>query len=542
MPVITDFGLALRLDAPDARPPAPGELAGTFPYMSPEQIDPRRAAIGPATDVYALGVILYEQLTGRPPFVAGTRAALFEQILHESPRPPSQQRPGLPAALDAICLRALAKEPADRFADMTEMAGALADFLLSAEGGLPLAPVAVAEFPPPPIPRAAVRFAFVAVGSRAPAAPAQQDRLFLDVGNALGPAVLDHHHLTGALGSTAALVLTRPALVAAAVNPQRRPEDPFTVVVHEHPDLDAVAAAYLALHYLETGGFPEGAAALARYVDHIDAGYPGMSLAAPFSLYAAFRRLGERLAGGPAPGQAQVWQRQMHEGLHLVADVLGAAAKTGSPLSDIDAFSCGDRFGAADRQAVMDDIHRYRARLADPRCAARRARLLLPGRFGGREPAETLLVRDVSRGDDPERCLFFKDWARSDAERCGGGQGFTGLCVFLSVPVGRCILSVAPGRGVLLRGLGAQLERAESQRRCQVFGVDDRKIDPATGAARPPRLGYDNADPWYDGRAHDYTIVDAPRSGTLLDAEEIEAIFLRFGGWAGPAEPLGSIE
>jgi hypothetical protein len=167
--------------------------------------------------------------------------------------------------------------------------------------------------------------------------------------------VLDHHHLTGGAGSTASLVLTRPALVAAAVNPGRGPDDPFTVVLHEHPDFDAVASACLALHYLETGRFPFAAAALAHYADRIDAGYPGLSLAAPFSPYAAYRRLGDRLAG----------------------------------------------------------------------------------------------------------------------------------------------------------------------RHC------------------PPRTGYDNADPWYDGRAHDYTIDDAPRAGTLLRAEEIETIFLHFGGRDGPADPLG---
>jgi ATP-binding cassette subfamily B protein len=538
-PVITDFGLALRLDTPDTRPPAPGELAGTFAYMAPEQIEPHRAAIGPATDIYALGVLLYEQLTGRPPFVADNMMALFDRVLHARPEPPSRHRPGLAPALDAICLRALAKHPGDRFADMTEFAAALADFLLSGEGGVSLAPVSAITFPPPPVRPEVVRFAFVGVGSQAPASPARQDRLYLDVGNALGPAVLDHHHLTGALGSTASLVLTRPALVAAAVNPHRRAEDVFTVVLHEHPDLDGVTAAYFALHYLETGDFPAGAAELARYVDRIDAGYPGMSLAAPFSLYVAYRRLGERLAEQSWDSPALAWQQQVREALVLLADVVREAAQTGRPLSEVDAFACGDRFNAADRQAVFADVDRYRVKLADPRCAARRARLLLPGRFGGKEPAEALLVRDVSSSDDPGRCVFFKDWARSDAESCGTGEGFTGLSVFLSAPARRCILSVAPGRGVSLRGLGALLERAESERRRQVFGMDDRKIDPATSAPRPARTGYDNADPWYDGRAHGYTIVDAPRAGTLLHAEEIEAIFLRFGGWEGPAEPLG---
>ena len=96
--------------------------------------------------------------------------------------------------------------------------------------------------------------------------------------------------------------------------------------------------------------------------------------------------------------------------------------------------------------------------------------------------------------------------------------------------VRRCILSVVPDSGASLRGLGALLDEAEAERRKEVFGVDDRVTDPTTGAARPPRAGYANADPWYDGRAHGYSIVDAPRGGTMLSADEIEAIFLRFGG------------
>jgi hypothetical protein len=155
--------------------------------------------------------------------------------------------------------------------------------------------------------------------------------------------------------------------------------------------------------------------------------------------------------------------------------------------------------------------------------------------------AETLLVRDVQNLDDPQRCMYFKDWARSDGEHCPNRKGFIGLSVFMSEgprSVRRCILSVTRDSGASLRGLGTLLDRAESERRAEVHGSDDRVTDPATGAARSPRPGYDNADPWYDGRAHGYTIVDAPRSGTLLTADEIEAIFVRFGDAATAPQPL----
>jgi hypothetical protein len=101
------------------------------------------------------------------------------------------------------------------------------------------------------------------------------------------------------------------------------------------------------------------------------------------------------------------------------------------------------------------------------------------------------------------------------------------------------VLSVTPESGASLRGLGALLDRAEADRRRQRHGVDDRAIEPKTRAPLPPRPGYDNADPWYDGRAHGYTIVDAPRSGTVLTADEIDDVFLRFGYGTTPKKLPG---
>ena len=104
-------------------------------------------------------------------------------------------------------------------------------------------------------------------------------------------------------------------------------------------------------------------------------------------------------------------------------------------------------------------------------------------------PVEALLVRDVQGVKDPGRCLFFKDWARSDADRAGNGHGFIALSVFQSEGTRnsrRAILSVTPDCGVSLRGLGERLDRAEAERRRAIHGEDDRVVDPVTGAARPP--------------------------------------------------------
>jgi hypothetical protein len=376
-----------------------------------------------------------------------------------------------------------------------------------------------------------VRFAFIGLGERAPSV-VPPDRLYLDVGNDLRPGVLDHHHLTADSGSTARLVLTRADLIDAAVAPDRRPDAPFTVVLHEHPDLDCLASAYLALAYREGGAFPRGAEGLARYVGKIDEGAPGFSLANPFTLYAACLQLANRLARRPANSNHERWQELVRSGLAAVDHVLDQTERQGQPVPAVDAFACPGVFGPEDRAEVRADVERYRRKLADPRCRARQARLRLPSQFGGRTEAEALLVRDVQNAGDPERVVFFKDWARTDSQRCPNGAGFVALSVFHSEgpqQVRRCILSVTPDSGASLRGLGRLLDEAEADRRRAVFGVDDRVTDPATGTARPPRPGYDNADPWYDGRAHGHTIVDSPRAGTLLTADEIEALFQRFG-------------
>jgi serine/threonine protein kinase len=524
-PVITDFGAALRLDDAAERLTQPGVFLGTPAYMAPEQLRTELQDLGPGCDVYALGVLLYKLLTGTVPFFDRDREVLRLRVLKEEPPSPVKRRPDLDPRLEAVCLKALAKEAGDRFAGMEEFADALADALKA-----PAAPTA-GPGKRPPVRREAVRFAFAGLGERAPE-PVPRDRLYLDVGNDLRPGVLDHHHLTADSGSTAGLVLTRADLIDAAVAPDRRPDAPFTVILHEHPDLDCLASAHLAVAYLSAGAFPRGAEGLARYVGKVDEGAPGFSLANPFTLYAACQQLADRLARRPANSNQERWHELVRSGLAAVEYVLDEAERQGRPVPAVDAFACPGVFGPEDRAEVRADMGRYRRKLADPRCRARQARLRLPSQFGGLMEAEALLVRDVQNVGDPERVMFFKDWARTDAERCPNGSGFVALSVFHTEgpqQVRRCILSVTPDSGASLKGLGRLLDEAEAERRRQVFGADDRVTDPATGTARPPRPGYDNADPWYDGRAHGHTIVDSPRAGTLLTADEIEALFLRFG-------------
>jgi WD40 repeat protein/serine/threonine protein kinase len=127
-PKITDFGLAKRLDAPAGLTQS-GAIVGTPSYMAPEQAEGRSKQVGPATDVYALGAILYEALTGRPPFRAETPFDTLLQVVHEEPVPPRRLLPKIPRDLEIICLKALAKAPDQRYASARDLADDLRRFL-----------------------------------------------------------------------------------------------------------------------------------------------------------------------------------------------------------------------------------------------------------------------------------------------------------------------------------------------------------------------------------------------------------------------------
>jgi WD40 repeat protein/tetratricopeptide (TPR) repeat protein len=123
-PKITDFGLAKKLDD-DSGQTQSGAVVGTPSYMAPEQAGGKNKQLGSATDIYALGAILYECLTGRPPFKAATIMETLRQVASDEPVPPARLQSTVPHDLETICLKCLQKEPARRY----ESAGALADDL-----------------------------------------------------------------------------------------------------------------------------------------------------------------------------------------------------------------------------------------------------------------------------------------------------------------------------------------------------------------------------------------------------------------------------
>jgi WD40 repeat protein len=125
-PKVTDFGLAKKLDAQGVT--LPGVVMGTPSYMAPEQASGASHELGPAVDVYALGAILYECLTGRPPFRAATVLDTLRQVVSEEPVPPWQLNAQVPRDLETVCLKCLQKEANKRYASAAELADDLRRF------------------------------------------------------------------------------------------------------------------------------------------------------------------------------------------------------------------------------------------------------------------------------------------------------------------------------------------------------------------------------------------------------------------------------
>lgn len=131
-PIVMDFGLARVANQAESRITKSGTVMGTPAYMPIEQVNGDDRQMGPHSDVYSLGIILYELLTGTVPF-DGPVMSVLGQILTKEPEPPNRHRSDISPRLNAICMKAIAKQPGDRFATMAEFAQALAEYLKGQE-------------------------------------------------------------------------------------------------------------------------------------------------------------------------------------------------------------------------------------------------------------------------------------------------------------------------------------------------------------------------------------------------------------------------
>ncbi len=121
IPKITDFGLAKRLETDEGQTHT-GQVMGTPSYMAPEQARGDTKSAGPPADIYSLGAMLYEMLTGRPPFKGISALDTMKQVIEQDPISPSRIQYRVPRDLETVCLKCLQKEPRKRYASAIEMA------------------------------------------------------------------------------------------------------------------------------------------------------------------------------------------------------------------------------------------------------------------------------------------------------------------------------------------------------------------------------------------------------------------------------------
>lgn len=384
------------------------------------------------------------------------------------------------------------------------------------------------------------RYAFVGPGT---VVQPTRDALYLDVGGKLCKGVIDQHQ-DGTLGrSTSELVLRFPELVHehllgkwldlrdAGHDLNGRAFSPV-IVTHVYPDFDSVVASWLAQRLVEDGELPPEAEALAAYGALVDQGAYTVDLTRPetatHAIHMAFLATQHRRLGHVATLQ------RGHQLIDSVLEAIRKARKGSFPLEmaqllppafwspsarerdaelarAIPSWRESEAF-KEERAIVDEDLERFRADHAKALC-----REVLVRAVDGGPP----LVVPTFIATEPTQSKLNKYWVRASGFPyfiCPSAEpdratGQPRHAVFLSLdPTWK---DPKEGRKPTLRGLGLRLEEAERLARAH---------DPTLDRGKPPRYDdgtCDNADPWYDGRGHDYTIVDAPRCGTVLPYERI---------------------
>jgi len=324
----------------------------------------------------------------------------------------------------------------------------------------------------------------------------EQGKVYVDVGNAFCPGVLDHHHPDASDACTAELVMNHPECVLSQFV-----DGYLTIIPHEYPDLDAVTGAYFAK--MHTNGYPVEKMhhQWAKYVRRVDQGFTTLDVEQSVSPYSLFmmrmRSVQEEMQGGDIHS---VSMRMLEAGIELL-DIFFTWFKKGGSLQNSDELANMEMF-APEIASILNDLKKYQQDIL--RADIFNCTVLKKEGSGSEEVMGLWL-------ENPES-LMFKSWARGDVKSSGKEQGF----VFLGVQISehRFILSVDPSSGTCLKGLGDKLEQAEVKKR-KLLGLE------RTGEKRP---GYDSPDPWYDGRSplHSYTVIDSPKVGTVLNSDEVK--------------------
>ncbi|MDP2983959.1 MAG: hypothetical protein Q8O92_11610 [Candidatus Latescibacter sp.] len=379
-----------------------------------------------------------------------------------------------------------------------------------------------------------IRLSFTTMGATVKPEPG---KLFLDTGNNLCPGIIDHHQLSHET-CTALLALQRKELYTEWL--AGLPE--VEVVLHLQPDIDCIAALYIVDAMLNGKNIgEENLEKLARYALEMDMGRterPDLERPSLYNLLTArlqiimdefacpeekipevLKQVQDDTCHAELVSASDARCREMNtrmarEGLEVVSRFLNLLERREIKEFRLNGDAGDEALFIAERKYLQDDYQRYCSDLGDfNRVTIVQPRIPLLG-LNTSEVKKALIYRDPSAS-------LFKLWARHDIFHAGSAEGFTVLLVIWNGGPRkdkRYIMSTDPQGKYCLRFLGDVLNSHEARKR-EILGK---------GQEGPNRPGYKLPDPWYDGRAHNYTIVDTPHDGTVLDEEEVISIFTHF--------------
>ncbi len=334
--------------------------------------------------------------------------------------------------------------------------------------------------------------------------------VYLDSGNRVDFGVIDHHTGEGSVHSTCQLLVERPNLLLGHL--QGVPESLIGFRMHGDPDIDCAASFYAACELLTREHCrTELLKTLADYVSLVDQGMIPHPEHLADSLYGVFMVHQQRVLKARGKGDPLGKDRDLLEaGLRVIDAALFLLEDSGSrDLSEV--FAYRPAWFAEERRRIAEDFARYREDLENPNSMAFTVRVNVAGSQDRKTVPALWLERP---GSD-----FFKHWARTD-RRAPEGKGYPFMVVDWSNDgKNRFVISIDPESGYHLEGLGKLLEQKETAKRATLGRP--RPLEPRRWPA-------DNADPWYFGQGHGYTIIDAPHRGTVLTAAEVLGVL---EGW-----------
>jgi hypothetical protein len=348
-----------------------------------------------------------------------------------------------------------------------------------------------------------VRYKFAEYGERFDPAP---NTIVLDIGMKTVPGVIDHHHPDAEAECAASLVAKYPRLVLDHIPASPAPGEiasgapaeppPLTIITHRLPDFDSLAAIYISLKILETGGVDPGLRKIAAYAKLVDSALLSKTIDLSGTPYALLRAM----FSGSKKSEDENNRERLKEGLKFMRALHARATAGEEIVEDPRMFAGIDRYDRA-RQKVKGDYTTYLSDLVRSKIF----RLDLPTTGGPPSPktVDGLLVTNP-------RSFLLKEWAHRDREHPALGEGFS----FIVTNYGNSHygLGVDPTRGINLRGLGERLNLRER----------DKRLSKGAPAGKE----------WYEGNCplFDYRIIVSPQGDTILSAAEIMEVIFAFGG------------